>query len=66
MFAFGIDTLAKVSLGSQSPNPVFVGGNSDVSVQIDGRGKNECENLRDAFQTSVLAGAYHYISLAQH
>jgi hypothetical protein len=39
IFALGIDTLAKVSFGGQSPNPVFVRGNSEVSVQISGRGK---------------------------
>ena len=37
--ALGIDTVAKVSFGSQSSDLFFVGGNSDVSVQIAGRGK---------------------------
>ena len=39
IFALGIYTLAKVSLGSQSSNLFFVGYHCDVSVQIGRRGK---------------------------
>ena len=47
IFAFGIDTLEKVSLGSQSSNLFFVGYHCDVSVQISDRGKYEWRKIHE-------------------